>query len=191
MIETIVAAIMALSVTQASELTLIKPVMNAAPATVNEVIIGNIPKPTLSEKQPEVEVTPETVITETEAPAPERAVAEETPAEEFYSEPQEELPPPADSFEETNMTPLGVYHVTHYSAEACGNAIGAAGVEGGLVEGLSCAMPEAWMLGRTVLIENYGFYRVDDISPDGVVDIFHWYEKDAIGEDWQMVYLVK
>lgn len=191
MIETIVAAIMALSVTQASELTLIEPVMNAAPSTVNEVIIGNIPKPTLPEKQPEVELTPEPVITEIEAPAPEQAVAEEAPAEDFYSEPQEELPPPADSFEESNMTPLGVYHVTHYSAEACGNAIGAAGVEGGLVEGLSCAMPEAWMLGRTVLIENYGFFRVDDISPDGIADIFHYDAASAVGEDWQMVYLIK
>ena len=190
MIETIVAAIMALSVTQASELTLIEPVMNAAPATVNEVIIGNIPKPTLPEKQPEVEPTPEPVITETEAPAPEQAVAEEPPAEEFYSEPQEELPPPADSFEETDQTYLGTYTVTWYSAEECGNSLGALGV--GLTAGYSCAMPESWMLGHTVLIEGHGMYRVEDISPDGIADIFVWSNSDipAHGMEIANVYLM-
>lgn len=92
--------------------------------------------------------------------------------------------------EEPGMELLGIYHITHYSAEACGNAIGAAEVEGGLVEGTSIAMPEAWMLGHWFYIEGYGTFRADDISPDGVADIFHWYAADAVGNDYQNVWLI-
>lgn len=111
---------------------------------------------------------------------------------DYYAEPQEELPTPADEYEYTQdaWTPLGVYHITHYSAEACGNAIGARERPGGLVEGESIAMPEWWMLGHTVFVEGYGFYTVDDISPGGIADIFHWRTADAVGSDYQMVWLV-
>lgn len=91
--------------------------------------------------------------------------------------------------QETGMQYLGVYYITHYSAEACGNAIGAAEVPGGLVEGTSIAVPEWWMLGHWFYIPNYGTFRADDIS-DGPFDIFHWYAADAVGAEYQDVYLV-
>ncbi len=92
--------------------------------------------------------------------------------------------------EPQGMQLLGMYHITHYSAEGCGNNIGAAQVEGGMLEGVSIAMPEYWMLGCWVYVEGYGQFRVDDISPDGIADIFHWAAADAVGEDWQNVYLI-
>ena len=108
------------------------------------------------------------------------------------SEPQN-MPTPADEFEYTQdqWQPMGVYYITHYSAEECGNNIGALGVEGGLTEGWSIAMPEPWMLGHTFLIENYGIFRCEDLSPDGIADIFHYSEADAVGADYQMVWLVE
>ena len=94
-----------------------------------------------------------------------------------------------DCYDVPDMIPMGVYHVTHYSAEACGNAIGAGRPDGGLVEGTSIAMPDPALLGCWVYVEGYGTYRVDDISP-AEADIFHWYESDAVGEDWRQVYLI-
>jgi len=91
--------------------------------------------------------------------------------------------------QETGMQYLGVYYITHYSAELCRNAIGAAEVPGGLVEGTSIAVPEYWMLGHWFYIENHGTFRADDIS-DGPFDIFHWYTEDAVGADYQNVWLV-
>lgn len=173
MIGVIVTAIMALTVPHEIEIS--EPDMKIAEACVIEPEQPQIPQE-----------SEESYVNMTE---------EESTNTGENSEPQQEqeMPTPADEFAYTELEwqLLGVYHVTHYSAEACGNAIGTAGVEGGLVEGLSCAMPEAWMLGHTILIENYGFYRVDDISPDGVADIFHYAKKDAVGEDWQNVYLVE
>ena len=92
--------------------------------------------------------------------------------------------------EPAGMQLLGVYYITHYSAEGCGNNIGAAEVPGGMVEGISIAMPERWMLGRWVYVEGYGEFRVDDISPDGIADIFHYAAASAVGADYQNVYLI-
>ena len=167
MLKVILAALLAVT---AKELPIQAPELNVAQAEVQEpVAVTEMPK------EPAVEAVE--MITESEL-------------EEFYPEPQEEMPTPADEFEYREWQLLGTYHITHYSAEECGNCIGAAEVDGGMVEGLSCAMPEHWMLGHTVLIENYGFFRVDDISPDGVADIFHYDAASAVGEDWQNVYLV-
>lgn len=187
MVNTVVAAVMAFAASaalwQPAEIKIPELNMNFAPAAVNVVEIGNLPVPELPGQDPAEPEADEVTIEEVEPVA-------EAPAEEFYSEPQEDLPTPADEFAYSEMQPLGTYHITHYSLEECGNCIGAAEVPGGMVEGLSCAMPERWMLGHTVLIEGYGFFRVDDISPDGIADIFHYDAASAIGEDWQMVYLV-
>lgn len=75
---------------------------------------------------------------------------------------------------------LGLYDVTWYSYEKCGNNIGAAGVEGGLVEGVSIAMPEPWLLGHWIYVEGYGTFRVDDIS-DGYADIWVIYNSEIPG----------
>lgn len=91
---------------------------------------------------------------------------------------------------EPDMQYVGYYYITHYSAEACGNAIGAGQPDGGLQEGISIAVPEEWMLHHWFYVENHGTYRADDISPDGIFDIFHWYTVDAVGADWQNVYIV-
>lgn len=107
-----------------------------------------------------------------------------------YYEDVEDVPEYGQETYEDGLQLLGCYYVTHYSAEACGNAIGAAEVPGGMVEGVSVAMPEHWMLGRWVYIEGYGEYRVDDISPDGIADIFHWSAADAVGADYRNVYLM-
>ena len=88
------------------------------------------------------------------------------------------------------MQLLGCYYITHYSAEACGNNIGVRERPGGMVEGESIAMPEWWMLGHTVYVENYGYFTVDDISPAGIADIFHYAVADAVGADYQNVWLV-
>ena len=93
-------------------------------------------------------------------------------------------------WEQPEMQYVGYYYITHYSAEACGNAIGAGQPDGGLQEGISIAVPEEWMLHHWFYIENHGTYRADDISPDGIFDIFHWYTADAVGADYQNVYLV-
>jgi len=183
MIKLIVAAIIALAA-QPQDLSIVCPEMNIAAADVNKIESGNLPSPELPDQDPEA-------LAAEPDQEPEQLADQEAELEEFYTEPQEEMPTPADEFAYSEWIPLGVYHVTHYSAEACGNAIGARGRPGGLIEGESIAMPEDWMLGHTVLVEGYGFFTVDDISPDGVADIFHWYEKDAVGEDWQMVYLMQ
>jgi hypothetical protein len=88
------------------------------------------------------------------------------------------------------MQYLGIYYITHYSAELCGNAIGARGRDGGLVEGESIAVPEYWMLGHWFYIDGYGTFIGDDICSDGIFDIFHWYTSDAHGAEYRDVYLV-
>ena len=174
MIETVLITVAAIgSVLGPHEMPVAKPQMVVAEAAVATPTPTPTPEPVVEEP-----VEPETIETQ------------EAPAEAFYSEPQEDLPTPADEFAYSEMQLLGTYHITHYSLEECGNCIGAAEVPGGMVEGLSCAMPEKWMLGHTVLIEGYGFFRVDDISPDGIADIFHYDAASAVDEDWQNVYLV-
>lgn len=176
---------------------------------IAEAVIATIaPTPTVT---PEPTIEPEEVTIVTEEPNDyaepvyEEAVYEEPAAvvvDSCYEEPVEtgnyyedipdetseawqyEEPQPV----ETGMQYLGVYYITHYSAEACGNAIGAAEVPGGLVEGTSIAVPEWWMLGHWFYIPNYGTFRADDIS-DGPFDIFHWYTADAVGAEYQDVYL--
>ena len=170
MIKIIIAAIMAVAVTP---LTIEKPDMNIAEASVKE---PEAPQISQESEEPYINI-PE--------------VESDNTGENIEVQEEVEMPTPADEFEYREWQLLGTYHVTHYSLEECGNCIGAAEVEGGMVEGLSCAMPEYWMLGHTVLIENYGFFRVDDISPDGVADIFHYDAASAVGEDWQNVYLVE
>ena len=85
--------------------------------------------------------------------------------------PLEELPTPADEFAYYDQTYLGTYTVTWYSREAVGyDAPGASG--NGLVPYYSCAMPDYSLLNCTVLVEGYGYFHVDDISPAGIVDLY-------------------
>lgn len=83
----------------------------------------------------------------------------------------EELPPPADSFEDVPQNYIGTYTVTWYSREAVGyDAPGASG--NGLTPGYSCAMPSYDLLNCTILVEGYGIYHVDDVSPAGICDLY-------------------
>lgn len=155
---------------------------------------------------PEPTPTPDPTPEPTPEPVIEEVVVEEVVEEVYdscFDEPvetgnyYEDLPDESSEVwqyeepgtQETGMQYVGVYYITHYSAEACGNAIGAAEVPCGLVEGTSIAVPESWMLGHLFYIENYGTFRADDLS-DGPFDIFHWYTADAIGADYQNVWLV-
>lgn len=107
----------------------------------------------------------------------------------YYEEIPDETSLVYQQEESSGMQLLGCYYITHYSAEACGNNIGARERPGGMVEGESIAVPEWWMLGHWFYIPNYGTFRADDIS-DGPFDIFHWYAADAVGAEYQDVYLV-
>lgn len=170
MIKTILLAIMAVT---HPPLTYTMPDIQIAQAGVQEAAVEGLPEVEQAEESCNTEI-----YCNNEA--------------DYYTEPQEELPTPADEYEYTQeqWTPLGVYTVTWYSAEACGNSLGALGV--GLTAGYSCALPEHWMLGHTVLIEGYGIYRCEDISPDGIADIFVWSNADipSYGMDSANVYLL-
>ena len=91
--------------------------------------------------------------------------------EPVYEEPAEEMPTPADEFAFQGQTYIGTYTVTWYTREAVGyDAPGASG--NGLVPYYSCAMPDYSLLNCTVLVEGYGYFHVDDISPAGIVDLY-------------------
>lgn len=133
------------------------------------------PEPTpTSEPTPEPTPTPESSLEKEVIPEPEPEPVTEAVAEEpiyIDIETAEELPPPADSFEDTGMTYLGVYTVTWYSREAVGyDAPGASG--NGLTPGYSCAMPSYDLLNCTILVEGYGIFHVDDVSPAGICDLY-------------------
>lgn len=170
MIKTILLAIMAVT---HPPLTYTMPDMQIAQAGVQEAVVPEV----VPEAEQEESCNNEEIYCDNN---------------DYYAEPQEELPTPADEYEYTQeqWTPLGVYTVTWYSAEACGNSLGALGV--GLTAGYSCALPEYCMLGHTVLIEGYGIYRCEDISPDGIADIFVWNNADipSYGMDSANVYLL-
>ena len=178
-----------------TEMPDLKSKMEIAPAAVvtSETIPAEDPLPEMPVSEAEMSVLTGKVI-EIEETCPEEPEMCADFPEGDHGNYYEGLPDEtslAYQTEETGMQLLGVYHITHYSAEACENAIGAAEVDGGMVEGISIAMPEAWMLGCWVYVEGYGQFRVDDISPDGVADIFHWYTADAVGNDYQNVYLME
>lgn len=151
------------------------------------------PTPTL-EPTPEPTEPPASSLEKEAMPEPEPEPVTEAVAEEpvyIDIETAEELPPPADSFEDTGMTYLGVYTVTWYSRDMVGyDAPGASG--NGLTPYYSCAMPDYGLLNCTIYVENYGFFHVDDISPDGICDLFvnSVSEIPAYGQDYQMVYIV-
>lgn len=93
--------------------------------------------------------------------------------------------------ESSGMQPLGGYTITWYSGDKVGyDAPGASG--NGLTPHYSCAMPDYGLLNCTIYVENYGFFHVDDISPDGICDLFvnSVSEIPSYGQDYQMVYLV-
>lgn len=140
-------------------------------ADANIITAEPLPEP---EPIPEPEIIPEYV-----EPAPE-------PVEVV-----EEMPIPADEFAYIDHSFLGTYTVTWYSREAVGyDAPGASG--NGLVPYYSCAMPDYSLLNCTVLVEGYGFYHVDDISPAGIVDLYVASNADipGYGMDSVNVYLV-
>lgn len=61
--------------------------------------------------------------------------------------------------------------VTFYTRESVGyDAPGASGL--GCVPGVTCAMPDMSLMGRTVYIEGFGTYLVTDRSPGGIIDIY-------------------
>lgn len=145
---------------------------------------------------PEPEPTPEP----TPEPEPEIVPEDPEPIVEEIPEPVETyedvetgdlLPTPADELGYQDHEYIGTYTVAWYSAEETGNSIGAA--ENGLIAGYSCAMPDYSLLNCTILIEGYGYYHVDDISPDGVADIFVNSNADipSYGMDLANVYIVR
>lgn len=96
-----------------------------------------------------------------------------------YVEPdyEEEMPTPADEFEYYDQTFIGTYAVTWYTREAVGyDAPGASG--NGLQPYYSCAMPDYNLMNCTVLVEGYGIYHVDDVSPAGIVDLYVMYNSE-------------
>lgn len=157
MIETVLITVAAIgSVLGSYEMPVAKPQMVVAEAAVATPTPTPTPTPEPVAEEP---VEPETIETQ------------EAPAEDFYSEPQEDLPPPADSYEEAGQTYIGAYTVTWYSREEFGyDAPGASG--NGLVPGYSCALPDYAYLNHTVLVEGYGIYHVDDVSPSGICDLY-------------------
>ena len=153
------------------------PDMNIAPAAVVE------PVAEVKEEQP----VEQPVIEED----PEEPQEEMAAQEDFYSEPQEELPTPADEFAYYDHSYIGAYTITWYAREEFGyDAPGASGL--GCIPGYTCAVPESWMLGHTVLIEGYGYRLATDLSPDGVVDIYvaSLSETPAYGVDFRDCYIV-
>lgn len=150
---------------------------------------------TVEESTVETSAEEETAQAETEATNTETTETTEVEIEEVVqytdTEVSEEMPAPADESDYQNHTLIGEYKVTWYSPEECGSNIGALGIA--LTAGYSCAMPDYSMLGKTVLIENYGYYRVEDISPAGIIDIFVNSISDipSYGVDWQNVYVVE
>lgn len=96
------------------------------------------------------------------------------------------------TYQEPDMQYLGTHTITWYSWEACGNNMGAAyNQTGGLIPYYSCAMPSYDMLGAIIYIQNYGQFRVDDVS-NGPVDLFVNYNSEipSYGMDYQNVYLI-
>lgn len=163
---------------------------------VAEAVIATItPTPTA---EPTPEITPEPVITEEAVLVMEEPVLvteavndQEEPLVYVDVETQEEMPVPADEFAYSDMIPLGGYTITWYSADKVGyDAPGASG--NGLTPYYSCAMPDYGLLNRTIYVENYGFFHVDDVSPGGICDLFvnSVAEIPSYGQDYQMVYLV-
>lgn len=183
MIKTIVIAIMALT-TQG--IPVVAPEMNVAQAAVEAKTAETAPE-AMAETTEQAE---EVVVAEEDTAV---MAAEETQAQEesFYSEPQEEMPTPADEFAYYDQSYLGAYTITWYAREEFGyDAPGASGL--GCTPGYTCAVPEYWMLGHTVLIEGYGYRLATDISPDGIVDIYvaSLSEIPSYGMDYANVYLV-
>ncbi len=182
MIKTIVIAIMALT---AQGIPVVAPKMNVAQAAVEAKTAETAPEAMAEATEQAVE----TVVAEEDTSV---MAAEEAPAQdEFYSEPQEEMPTPADEFAYSGQQHLGAYTITWYAREEFGyDAPGASGL--GCTPGYTCAVPEYWMLGHTVLIEGYGYRLATDISPDGIVDIYvaSLSEIPSYGMDYANVYLV-
>ena len=85
---------------------------------------------------------------------------------------------------------IGNFKITWYAWELVGNNNGARGVEGGMIPGYSCAVPEQWMLGKYIYVDGYGFFRADDISPKGIIDLFVTSVSDipSYGQDFKDVY---
>lgn len=136
------------------------------------------PTPPTETPTPEPETPTDAILTPLEPiqePEPEPVVELRQSCDEVAigcdPEPAEELPTPADEFAYYDQSFLGTYTVTWYSREAVGyDAEGASG--NGLVPYYSCAMPDYSLLNCTVLVEGYGFFHVDDISPAGIVDLY-------------------
>lgn len=139
-------------------------------------------------EEPIAEEVIEVVVEEIPQEEPEEVVLESEPeySEDYYVE---ELPPPAETFEQSGQY-LGTYTVTWYSREEVGyDASGASG--DGLTPYYSCAMPDYSLLGCTILVEGYGIYHVDDVS-NGVCDLYVMYNSEipSYGVDTADVYIV-
>lgn len=157
------------------------------------------PTPTKEPEENVVETTKEEAAVEESQPEIEEEIAEvvEEVAVEQAEEPVyvdvetvEEMPTPTDEFAQGGSTLLGTYTVTWYVPTEYGGNIGALGVP--LTDGYSVAMPDYSLLGHTILIEGYGYYCVQDVSPSGIVDIFvnDLSEIPSYGMDTANVYLI-
>lgn len=167
------------SVSEEAELEVTKePVKDVVKTTKEESVVD----------EPKSEVVEEVV----ETVEPEAEVAVEQVEETVYVdvETAEEMPTPADELAQNTSTLLGTYTVTWYVPTEYGGNIGAMGVP--LTDGYSVAMPDYALLGHTILIEGYGYYCVQDVSPSGIVDIFvnDLSEIPSYGMDTANVYLI-
>lgn len=154
-------------------------VEDQAEIKTEDVIVTEEPQPTTVEVTESAEVAEEAVAEPTEEPVYEtESVVEESTV-------------PEEQTVQNTTTLLGTYKVTWYTPSATYGNIGAMGVA--LTDGYSVAMPDYTLLGRTVLVEGYGYFRVEDISPSGIVDIFVNYESEipSYGVDTANVYLVE
>ena len=168
----------------------ITPTPTAEPTPSPTPEITPTPEPAVTEEPPLVTEEP-VLVTEAVNDYVEAVNDQEEPPVYVDVETQEEMPAPADEFAYSDMIPLGGYTITWYSADKVGyDAPGASG--NGLTPYYSCAMPDYGLLNRTIYVENYGFFHVDDVSPGGICDLFvnSVAEIPSYGQDYQMVYLV-
>lgn len=165
-----------------------EPILIADATVVEEIKMDSTPtpEPTIEPTievtpEPTPEISPDEIFEEVSEPVVEEVVYTEEVCSDYVEAPAVEY---GTYHEDIGMTYVGTLSVTWYNrdyygydAEGCWHHI----TGHNLIPFSSCALPPeyAYLAGRTVYVDGFGYWEVCDESPTGICDLYVMHESDG------------